>query len=562
MFDNLFTNTSIKKRLNLVFALVLFFLMINTIITIWNSRVIDDQLEHLVNGNMVKIEHANVLSVKVADVYRSILEIAHAPDGQQIDTTMKEIEASRKLYKNSLDELNKLEVYPEGIKILSEFKNNLVISKDINNKALDLAIYDKKNFPDFYFKTVAPRYKVMVDILQRLVKYQDTRGHYRYDEAKDKINSLISISIVINIAMFVLAFFMSTKMSNSITIPIERHCSHLKKIAQGDFSIKVSEHAKNRQDEMGDAARGLDEVNTNMQTMIKDIITGVHTLASSSTEMAAISTQMAVNTEQTSSKANTVAVAAEEMSANISTIANEIEHANGSLASVANATEEMTSTIEEIAANSDKARNITTEAVGEAKNVTDIMKMLGEAAQEIGKVTETITSISAQTNLLALNATIEATRAGSAGKGFAVVANEIKELAQQTAIATEDIKGKISSVQSSTNSAISDINKISKIIKDVSDIVESIATAIEKQSAVTKEIAKNIIDTSKGVGDANLQVTQGAAVSRSIAKEITEVNSAANELKGAGDNIKSSSNDLAALAEKMRVMTTKFIIVK
>jgi iron only hydrogenase large subunit-like protein/uncharacterized protein YoxC len=162
------------------------------------------------------------------------------------------------------------------------------------------------------------------------------------------------------------------------------------------------------------------------------------------------------------------------------------------LSVVSTAAESMSQTITDIAMNADKARNITSDAVVKARSVMAVMDGLGKSATDISKVTETINSISAQTNLLALNATIEAARAGTSGKGFAVVANEVKELAHQAATATEDIRGKISSIQKSTASAVDGIKSVSGVVQEVSDIVSSIAAAIEKQSAATEEIASNI----------------------------------------------------------------------
>ena len=154
------------------------------------------------------------------------------------------------------------------------------------------------------------------------------------------------------------------------------------------------------------------------------------------------------------------------MSSNITSVAAGMEQTTTNLSHVASATEQMTSTIGEIAQNSEKARRITDEATRQAARITEQIDQLGVAAREIGKVTETITEISSQTNLLALNATIEAARAGSAGKGFAVVATEIKALAQQTAAATEDIKGRIAGVQSATAGGITEIGKVSQIIQE------------------------------------------------------------------------------------------------
>ena len=186
----------------------------------------------------------------------------------------------------------------------------------------------------------------------------------------------------------------------------------------------------------------------------------------------------------------------------------------------------MTATIGEIASNSEKARRITEEATRQAARISEQMNHLGAAALEIGKVTETITEISSQTNLLALNATIEAARAGSAGKGFAVVANEIKELAQQTAVATEDIKSRIAGVQSSTNAGIAEIGKVTQVIQEVSDIVASIAAAIEEQSTVTKDIARNIGEASIGVRDANTRVAETSHATSEIARDIAGVDQA------------------------------------
>jgi len=188
------------------------------------------------------------------------------------------------------------------------------------------------------------------------------------------------------------------------------------------------------------------------------------------------------------------------------------------------------------------------------------MRQLGQSAKDIGKVTETITNISSQTNLLALNATIEAARAGAAGKGFAVVANEIKELAKQTAAATEDIKTKIGGVQGSAAGAIADIEKITGVIAEVGYIVSSIATAIEQQSAVTRDVAGNVAQASAGVREANERVAQTAAVSRSMAMDIAGVDAAASDIRAGGEQIAASAGELSKLAERLKELVEQFKI--
>jgi methyl-accepting chemotaxis protein len=181
-----------------------------------------------------------------------------------------------------------------------------------------------------------------------------------------------------------------------------------------------------------------------------------------------------------------------------------------------------------------------------------VMKELGDAAQDIGKVTETITSISSQTNLLALNATIEAARAGAAGKGFTVVASEIKELAKQTDVATSEIKEKISAMQNSTAIALADIDKIVQVIRDVNETVMSIASATQEQATVTQDIAGNITQASTGVRDANSRVAQISMVSGNIAREIGELSG------NSGHNGSVSAVALSHMAAQLNQIVSQF----
>jgi methyl-accepting chemotaxis protein len=296
----------------------------------------------------------------------------------------------------------------------------------------------------------------------------------------------------------------------------------------------------------------------NLRAMFRDVNVGVQTLASSSTELAAISQQMYQGVEQTSTKSNTVASAAEEMSASMMSVAASMEQATTNISTVAAATEEMTATVREIAKNAEKARSITDSAVDKATGVTEKVNELGTSARDIGKITETISAISAQTNLLALNATIEAARAGAAGKGFAVVANEIKELAKQTATATEDIKGKIASIQTATQSNVVEVGEIAGIVKEVNEIVTTIAAAVEEQSVATKDIARNIAQASQGAQEVYHNVEQSANVSKEIASDIAGVNNAAEEIASNSGQLRSSADELSKLAEKLNEMTARF----
>jgi len=346
--------------------------------------------------------------------------------------------------------------------------------------------------------------------------------------------------------------------ARGIAVPIKACVDFTGFLAKGDYTRTLPPAFGARGDEVGELARAFNTLVDNTRRLLLQVSEGVQTVASSATELSAISTQSGLNVLTMSQKTTTVAAAAEESSANTASVAAGMEQAAANLVSVADATEEMSATIGEIAANSEKARAISSEAGDQAAAVSLLMRELGQAAKEIGNVTETITGISAQTKLLALNATIEAARAGATGKGFAVVANEIKELARQTAAATEDIKIKISGVQKSSGNAIRDIEKITGVIRDVGQIVTSIAGAMEEQAAVTRDVAGNVSQASSGVMEANERVAQTAIVSRSMAKDIAGVDSTAGEIATNGEQVEASANELSLLAERLKTLVTQF----
>jgi methyl-accepting chemotaxis protein len=253
-------------------------------------------------------------------------------------------------------------------------------------------------------------------------------------------------------------------------------------------------------------------------------------LASSSEELSAVNQQMAVNAEETATQANVVSAASEEVSRNV--------------ASVASASEEMRASIREISKNANESARVARNAVSVAHSANETVKKLGESSREIGNVIKVITSIAQQTNLLALNATIEAARAGEAGKGFAVVANEVKELAKQTARATEDIGHKIDAIQGDTKGAVRAIEEIGTIINQINDISNSIASAVEEQTVTTNEIGRSVTDAAKGVGD--------------IARNIGAVAVAAKNTTQGANDMQKASQELSQMAARLQKVVGRF----
>jgi methyl-accepting chemotaxis protein len=239
-------------------------------------------------------------------------------------------------------------------------------------------------------------------------------------------------------------------------------------------------------------------------------------VAASSEELSASSAQIAASAQETSSQSGVVAGAAEDVSRSVAT--------------VAAGAEQMGASIREIASNAAEASEVAARAVDAAATTTETVAKLGESSAEIGNVVKVITSIAEQTNLLALNATIEAARAGEAGKGFAVVANEVKELAQETARATEDISRRVAAIQSDTEGAVDAIGQISQVIGQINDFQTTIASAVEEQTATTNEMNRNVTEAATGSGEIAANVSGVAQAAQVTTEGVAQTQTAVAEL--------------------------------
>ena len=313
------------------------------------------------------------------------------------------------------------------------------------------------------------------------------------------------------------------KQARELQHKVDAMLETVKAAAEGDLTREVT---VNGNDAIGQMGRGLSDLLKNLRDSIAKIGENSRSLTASSSELSEISEQMAGTAEETSAQANVVTSASNEV--------------NQNMTAVSAASEQMNSSIREIAQSSTKAAEIANSAVNLAKTTNETISKLGESSAEIGNVIKVINSIAEQTNLLALNATIEAARAGEAGKGFAVVANEVKELANATGKATEEISQKIQTIQNDTSAAVDAIGEISQVINQISDISNTIASAVEEQTATTNEIGRSVGDAARstteirenisGVAMAAENTTKGATTTQKAAAELARMSQELQEL--------------------------------
>lgn len=366
----------------------------------------------------------------------------------------------------------------------------------------------------------------------------------------------ILMTLLASILVGTLYGWFSTK---SIVRQIRHVSDGLKELAMGAGNLATRLPVESK-DEIGDLSRWFNQFMEKQQEMIKEIADAANGMEASSGNLFGISRTVSELSVNVSENTNNVAVAAEQMSGTMASISTSSQDMAEKVEVVASAAEEMSTTVNEIAHNTEKARRITNNAVTQAETTSNNVYQLSLSADEIGRVTEVISEISDQTNLLALNATIEAARAGEAGKGFAVVANEIKELARQTAGATQEINEKVVSIQSSTTKTTSELKEILDIIHKVDEIVTTIATAVEEQSASTTEIANTISHISQGVGGVSESVNTSSKSSESIAADIGSVDQDVRKMKNESSRANADVETLSQLAGQLKEMVGRFVV--
>ncbi len=393
---------------------------------------------------------------------------------------------------------------------------------------------------------------------------------------------------VVMFAVIMAGVILAALLSRSITQSLNLVVARLRDIAEGDGDLTIRLEVKSK-DELGEVARWFNVFIESLRQIIRDIAKKAGDLSAFAADMSSVSGLMSARTEEVSAKSTSVASSAEEMSVSIHTIASSAEEISvniqgifstaeqmsNNMNSVAQAVREMSTAINDISENAREGAKVSTEALQMAKTATGTMNTLGDAVKEIGVVIQIIRKIAEDTNLLALNARIEAASAGNAGRGFAVVANEIKELANQSGQAAQDVARRIEEVQKHTRDAVRVIEEVSSIIKTINDSVGGITNSVTQQTQAGNEISSNVFQANTGVGNiasSIAEISEGvndmsrnagevAKATNDVAADIQVVSEAADQSNAGARQVNASAVELARFAEHLEELVSKFKVV-
>jgi methyl-accepting chemotaxis protein len=526
-----FGNLNIGKKLLLGFGAVEVLLLILGVFAITQIAKVNGSTVDIATNWLPSVKVLGEMGFNLSGVRR--FELVHIlqtdKNGEQtaeatINKYHESLAAGEKAYEPMISS-------PEERQLYESYKTQREKYFEIQEHLLQLSADNKKNEArDLAFSTGRATFNAAADLLQKDQELnnkgaQDATATSAalYTSARYWVIGLLAAAVLVG-------FLVATAISRSMSASATSMLHNIESLAANDLSIddlKVRSH-----DEIGQAVDALNKMKNNLRVVVQTMSSNAQQVASASEEFSATSQQITANSEETSAQANLVSAATEEVNRNLQT--------------VATSTEEMSATVSEIAKNASEAAKVAGEALKSSVETNATITKLGVSSAEIGQVIKVITSIAQQTNLLALNATIEAARAGEAGKGFAVVANEVKELAKQTAKATEDISQRIASIQADTKGAVQAIGKISEIIGRVNDISATIATAVEEQSATTSEMSRNVSEAAKGSGE--------------VAKNITGVASAAQSTSSSASESQKAAQSLAQMSTELRELVGRFTL--
>ncbi|MDP9818807.1 methyl-accepting chemotaxis protein [Spirilliplanes yamanashiensis] len=482
------------------------------VVAIDRMGVLNDDAERLYSRGLVPVEQVESVALDIAVARRAVLnhtvsstDAKKAEYEQDIADYDRQFDADVAEYRgNAVDPAT----VDRLVQVWAQFRQARDTQMLPASRTNDLAAAER-----IRDTVLAPFTREADELVQHLVEDELADGKARVEEAQATYEAGRTTLIVVMVVGLALGTLLGLWIARGIVGRVRRVSTVVAGLADGDLTRSARVDTA---DEIGVMATQLDTAIAALRATVDRIGGSSHTLSGSAQELATVSTQIAGNADETSARADAVSSAAEQVSVNIET--------------VAAASEQMTASIREIASSAADAAGIARGAVDVAGHANAAVAKLGASSAEVGDIVKVITTIAEQTNLLALNATIEAARAGEAGKGFAVVASEVKDLAQETAKATEEISSRITAIQTDTGAAVEAIRQIAEVIEKINAYSDTIASAVEEQTATTSEIGRNVGEAATGSSNIAENITGVAQAAQSTSAGVAESRRAAGQL--------------------------------
>ena len=547
--------TSIKLSLGFGSITVLFLLLIGIA---WSVLTEQNKFLDKTMSQSGKVVKANTMKSDLNALYANLEGLITAPNSARKQALIASIDSSRAEYRKLIGELKADAKHQADIDLLAKIEEATAEGREINSRIKDLALkaegLDVKALELFDSEGKKGMEKINLAV-NNYVAYREKRIKETDMESDASMANGHRAMVIGTLIALGMALFFGIVTTRSIVGPIQICVEAMKKFAEGDLTARAE---LNQKDELGILAIAINGSIARLRATIATITATTAKLQQSAASLTDVARTEAAGAEETNAQATSVASAGEQLATNAKLMAGSAEEINSSASTVAAAIEEMSASIQEVARNCAKESHIAQQADVQARGTRNVMAKLDESANEIGKVVELINRIAEQTNLLALNATIEAASAGDAGRGFAVVANEVKELARQSATATEEIRAQISLIQENAGNSTRAIDEVASVIQEVSSIASSIAAAVEEQSATTSEIVRTLHTVTSATSTLSENVRQTANASSEVSRNIHGVSDAAAEASRGAVQVSSSARELTSLAADLAKATSQF----